>query len=121
MPDGAPADIIHALMIRTYKEILTQLTQKYPSRIIVADVTSTLNPFVEANHVYQIEPSGVGGKVIANLLKHIISCGEEARGLCYSFNESGSKYQSTKIATGSPCTLINLIIKLTTIKQDRAI
>lgn len=103
LKNATPADIINELMTITYKAILSELVEKYPANIIVADITSTLNPFEAANHVYQIEPSGKGGKIIANLLRHIIASGDNAVGFSHHLSSKAeNSYQATKIAEWQP-------------------
>lgn len=67
---GDATDVIHQVILKTYTGVLNTLDDK---NICVADVTSTLNPFDSKNHVKQIEPSGKGGKKIAELITHIVS------------------------------------------------
>lgn len=62
-------DVIYYLMTQTYQPIIDLV----PNNVIVADITSSLDPFDSDNHVSQIEPSAHGGKKIAMMLKHIIS------------------------------------------------
>lgn len=56
-------------MKMTYAETFTKLAKENIENIIVADITSSINPYDKENHVSQIEPSGVGGKKIAMMLK----------------------------------------------------
>ncbi len=64
-----PMSVIHEIMKRTYAEALAKIED---TNIVIADVTSSLNPFNPGNHVSQIEPSGQGGKQIAKMLKFMI-------------------------------------------------
>lgn len=64
-----PMDVIHALIQETYTNVLSTVKDE---NIVVADITSSLDPFDSKNNVGQIEPSGIGGRKIALMLKHII-------------------------------------------------
>ena len=77
-----PADVIHAIMQETYTAILRAVSED--NNIVIADITSSLNPFDGKNHTHQIEPSGIGGKKIAQMLKHILT-DEGERGVVYQF------------------------------------
>lgn len=80
-PDN-PRDVIHEIMKKTY----TATLQAIPSHhVVVADVTSSLDPFDSHNHVHQIEPSGVGGKKIAEMLAYIIKNANNSSGVVYRF------------------------------------
>ena len=54
-----PMTVIHEIMKMTYSDVLKRVPH---NNIVVADITSSLNPYVDKNHVSQIEPSGLGGK-----------------------------------------------------------
>ena len=62
-------DVIHKLVAQVYSSILEL---KYEN-IIIADITSSLNPFDARNHISQIEPSGIGGEKIAKILVHLLT------------------------------------------------
>jgi hypothetical protein len=83
-PDDA-LEVMHEIMVRTYANIIKELPKE---KIVVADITSSLNPFDNNNHAHQIEPSGVGGKKIACMLKYIITNAKN--------NSSGTVYQFDK-------------------------
>ena len=89
-----PMDVIHEIMKRTYTKVLESAKD---SNVVVADVTSSLNPFDKNNHAMQIEPSGAGGKKMAQMLQYLVTQPTEA-GHIYRFlpqfftNQSISKY-----------------------------
>jgi hypothetical protein len=68
-----PMNVIHDIMKEAYKGILNHVVEKNISQVMVADVTSSLNPFDDNNHVCQIEPSAEGGNKIAKMLKYLIT------------------------------------------------
>lgn len=67
---ASPQGVIHRLVQNIYGDIFKHFSAN--PNVLVADVTSTLNPFNEYNHVKQIEPSDGGGEQIAALLRDII-------------------------------------------------
>lgn len=77
--DLTPQDVIHDLVKQLYSGVLEAI-RPYADRLVVADLTSSLNPNDERNHVKQIEPSGVGGKKIASMLTYLmtkkVECGQ---------------------------------------------
>ncbi|MFA6302243.1 MAG: SGNH/GDSL hydrolase family protein [Legionella sp.] len=66
-----PLSVIQHVVQQTLGAILTSL--KDDANLVVADVTSSLNPLDKTNHTSQIEPSGKGGKKISQMLHHLIS------------------------------------------------
>ncbi len=77
-----PMIVLHDIMKQTYTDILKNLTD---SNVAIADITSTLNPFDNNNHVSQIEPSATGGKKIAQALKFLLTTSENTAGNAYRF------------------------------------
>ena len=77
-----PMSVIHEIMKKTYTDVLKEIS---PDNIIVADITSSLNPFDNKNHLSQIEPSGLGGRKIAQMLKYIITSAKVVAGQAYRF------------------------------------
>jgi len=79
---GNAMKVIHEIMKRTYDYILKNVQQ---DNIVVADITSSLNLYDAQNYVRQIEPSGVGGKKIAQMLKYIMTSPKVVLGQAYRF------------------------------------
>lgn len=79
-----PQDVIQDLVKQLYSSVLTAI-QPYSDRLVVADLTSSLNPHDPANHVKQIEPSGVGGRRIASMLSYLMTQNVN-RGQIYQFD-----------------------------------
>lgn len=75
-----PMDVIHEVVKKTYSEAFKEIDTK---NIIVADITSSLDPFNKKNHTWQIEPSGVGGEKIAEMLKKVLV--DKYSGIVYRF------------------------------------
>jgi hypothetical protein len=65
-----PMTVIHEIMRLTYKDILGSIED---SNVVIADITSSLDPYNSSNYVYQIEPSSIGGKKIAQILQYMIT------------------------------------------------
>jgi hypothetical protein len=63
-------DVIHTMMKMIYHNIFSRIPA---DNVVVADITSSLNLYDEKNYVCQIEPSGFGGKKIAQWLKYMIT------------------------------------------------
>jgi len=82
-------DVIHSLIQSTYRDALAEIND---SNVVVADITSSLDPFDSNNHVSQIEPSGEGGRKIALMLKYIITSAQA--GFVYRFLPAFFKNQS---------------------------
>jgi hypothetical protein len=61
----------------TYADALKRVPHE---NIVVADITSSLNPLDDKNHVSQIEPSGLGGKKIAKMLRYVMISDQVASG-----------------------------------------
>lgn len=78
-----PQDVIQDLVKQLYSGVLTAI-QPYSDRLVVADLMSSLNPHDPANHVKQIEPSGIGGRRIASMLGYLMTQ-HVARGHIYQF------------------------------------
>lgn len=78
-----PMDTIQQLVRSTYVNGLNKIDK---SNVIVADVTSTLNPFDKENHVWQIEPSEKGGRTITRLLHTIINNTQQFKGKAISLD-----------------------------------
>lgn len=76
-----PMDVIHEIVKGIYSSVLKKIPT---ANVVVADLTSSLNPYDHENHVSQIEPSGIGGKKIAQMLKYIINKGHTS-GVVYRF------------------------------------
>jgi hypothetical protein len=92
-----PLVIIHEIMKQVYGDVINNIV---PNNIVVADITSSLNPFDGSNHSHQIEPSGIGGKKIAAMLKHVITQANTATsGLVYQFDENYFAEQGDTAAT----------------------
>lgn len=77
-----PMTVIHEIMKMTYSDVLKRIPRE---NIVVADITSSLNSFDHKNHVKQIEPSGLGGKKIAKMLKYIMTSDQVVPGRAYRF------------------------------------
>lgn len=75
-----PMDVIHEVVKKTYSEAFKEIGTK---NIVVADITSSLDPFNKKNHTWQIEPSGVGGEKIAEMLKKVME--GKYSGIVYRF------------------------------------
>lgn len=88
-----PMDVIHEIMKQSYTAILqSELAQ----HVSVVDITSSLNPFDKANHVAQIEPSGAGGKKIAQMLQYAIQ--HPSKGHVFQFQpEFFTQQQSSSV------------------------
>lgn len=78
--------VIHEIMKQTYTNIFKQIAND--NSIVVVDITSSLNPYDESNYVSQIEPSGKGGKKIAQMLKYIMMSNQIITGCAYRFTPS---------------------------------
>ncbi len=65
-----PMDVIHEIMKQTYMQVLESAQD---SNVVVADITSSLDPFDKKNHAMQIEPSGDGGKKMAQMLEYMVT------------------------------------------------
>jgi len=91
-----PQDVIHNLMMKQYAAIM-DVVAPYSEKLIVADLTSSLNPHDKANHVRQIEPSGVGGRKIAAMLSHLMTEKVEC-GHAYQFKADFFTAKSDKAA-----------------------
>ena len=68
-----PLTIIHQMMHMIYKNIVGRIQQEAVKHVIVADITSSLNPFDNKNYTWQIEPSCLGGKKIAQMLAYMLT------------------------------------------------
>ena len=79
-----PLDVIHTLMQEIYPTILKGLQAQGEDNVAILDLTSSLNPFDKKNHSHQIEPSGVGGRKIADMLTYILNRPAE-KSLAYQF------------------------------------
>lgn len=66
-----PLSVIQHVVQQTLGDILTSI--KDDANLVVADITSSLNPLDKTNHTSQIEPSGKGGKKISQMLHHLIN------------------------------------------------
>ena len=77
-----PLAVIHEIMIQTYSNILKNIPNE---NILVADITSSLDPLDINNHVHQIEPSSIGGRKIAQALKFLTSNDSVKPGQVYRF------------------------------------
>ena len=86
-----PMDVIQHLVAETFRGIISRMQDE---NIVVADVTSSLNPFDNKNHTSQIEPSGHGGLKIAKILQHLIT-GQVTTGQIYRFTPAFFDEQST--------------------------
>lgn len=64
-----PMDVIFEIMKKSYFKIIENTAHE---NIVIADITSSLNPYDRKNYTSQIEPSAIGGKKIAQMLKFII-------------------------------------------------
>ncbi len=60
------------------------LSRPGDNNIVVADITSSLDPYENTSFVSQIEPSGPGGKKIASMLSHVIKDNNQ-HGVAYRF------------------------------------
>jgi hypothetical protein len=70
----SPTDVIQRLVADTYRSIFEALTSvDENANFVVADITSSLNPYDGMNHTHQIEPSGQGGSKIAKMLHFLIT------------------------------------------------
>lgn len=78
-----PMTVIHDIMQLTYADVLKRIP--HDDNIVVADITSSLNPYDNNNHTCQIEPSGLGGKKIAQILEYMISSPHITSGQAYRF------------------------------------
>lgn len=76
---NSPADVAHAIMERIYKDIWKSDVIKKDTNLCVVDATSSLDPFEIKNHVSQIEPSGEGGRKIAQMLAYAIDACKDKR------------------------------------------
>ena len=90
-----PLDVIHQVMIKMYQGIFAGLGH---NKVLVADLTSSLDPFDNSNHVAQIEPSGSGGRKIAQLLAHIVSVAGQPANQVYRL---GPGYHASQVVTVS--------------------
>lgn len=77
-----PLTVIHEIMVQTYSNVLKQISHE---NILVADITSSLDPLDINNHVHQIEPSSIGGRKIAHALKFLTSNDSVRPGRVYRF------------------------------------
>ena len=84
-PAYDPMSVIQEIMQKTYSDVFQQISSENIQDIVLADITSSLNPFDANNHVSQIEPSGIGGKKIAQMLKYIITDKHITSGKSYRF------------------------------------
>jgi lysophospholipase L1-like esterase len=70
-PDAEIA--LHKIMRDIYTDIYISLQKSGVKNFLIADVTSSLNPYDANNHVSQIEPSASGGKKIARMLQFLLT------------------------------------------------
>lgn len=82
-PSHDAMTVIHNIVQKTYAKAFEQLAND--KNIIVADITSSLNPYDKDNHVSQIEPSGLGGQRIAMMLQYLMTNSKVASGNSYRF------------------------------------
>lgn len=80
-----PMNVLHELMKITYAGIFDHVSCSGLSNVFAADITSSLNPFDNNNHVSQIEPSVEGGKKIAQMIKYLITSDHISEGKSYRF------------------------------------
>jgi hypothetical protein len=92
-----PMDIIHEIMKETYRSIINSIPKE---KVVIVDITSSLNPFDNENHAHQIEPSNVGGKKIARMLKHIIT--QSDSGCAYKFSAPFFEKQDSNAVVNTP-------------------
>lgn len=89
--------VAHELMKNVYQGIFDQISKKKIKNIVVADITSSLNPYNDpdgsSNHTFQIEPNAKGGFKIANILKYFIT-NRVKPWFAYRFNTNHWKYDS---------------------------
>lgn len=81
--DHNPKDVIQKIIQDTYSSVFSSIKT---DNVVVADLTSSINPFEVYNHSHQIEPSGSGGKKIAKMLSYLIN-NNPSSGI-YSFKPS---------------------------------
>ncbi|MES2217613.1 MAG: SGNH/GDSL hydrolase family protein [Pseudomonadota bacterium] len=91
--------VIHEIMKMIYNNIFERIPTE---NLVVADITSSLNLYDDTNYVCQIEPSGSGGKKIAQMLKfmvssHIVSDSKIYR-FCPEFFGSKNQDQYVKVS-----------------------
>jgi hypothetical protein len=65
-----PGDVMHEFMKQMYQPLFQRITD---TNVMVLDVASSLNPYDSSNYAAQLEPSGVGGKKIAQMLQYMIT------------------------------------------------
>ena len=76
---------IHKIMHDIYTDIYINLQNAGVKNVLIADVTSSLNPYDSSNHVSQIEPSATGGKKIAKMLRYLLTQQSTQPDLVYRF------------------------------------
>ncbi len=76
-----PMDVIYEIIKATYFKAFSTIQD---DNIVAVDVTSSLDPHNNKNHVSQIEPSAIGGQKIAQMLGYVLTQGNDARAI-YQF------------------------------------
>jgi len=101
-------NVIHEIMQQTYAAIFKHIADDH--NLVVVDITSSLNPYDNHNYISQIEPSGIGGKKIAQMLKYVMTGNQIAGGFAYRFapaffeanNQSSQSVASTALSQWVP-------------------
>lgn len=94
-----PMDVIQSLIGQTFQGVIKNLKDRH---IIIADVTSSMNPFDKQNHTSQIEPSAHGGIKIAKMLHHLMTSPVEPRQIYRftpAFFDSSSAVEGSVVST----------------------
>jgi hypothetical protein len=77
-----PGEVMRELMKNMVQPLVTSM---HDSNVMVLDVTSSLNPYDGSNYADQLEPSGTGGKKIAQMLTYMMTHDDVHPGFAYRF------------------------------------